>query len=219
VRFQAVAFRLVGRLAMLLRASIIILALTTAAAPALATSEKMSARFDSVAPLEPVVKSRSDAADAAAQVPGAAAVLLEALRYRGRSAAQLGLPAKLWCADFMNLVIKKSGSKGTQSRAARSFLDYGKRLDGPRVGAIAIFSRGGRNNGHVGIVRGTDGGGNPIVISGNSGNMVRQSTYPKARVLGYVMPPEYVLDEIAKVARAQARASVNTTTITATTPR
>jgi uncharacterized protein (TIGR02594 family) len=205
----------------MLRHVLIALALTTAALPAHAAGEKTAAaRFDNVAPLEPVVKSRTDAAEAAAQVPGAGAVLLEALRWRGRSAAQLGLPAKLWCADFMNYVIKKSGAKGTSSRAARSFLDYGKKLDSPRVGAIVIFSRKGPNTGHVGIVRGTDGQGNPIVISGNAGPTVRQSTYPKERVLAYVMPPDYVLDEIAKVARANARATVSaTTTVTATTPR
>ena len=61
---------------------------------------------------------------------------------------------------------------------------------------------------------------NPIVISGNAGPTVRQSTYPKERVLAYVMPPDYVLEEIAKVARANARATVSaTTTVTATTPR
>ena len=204
----------------MLRHVLIALALTTAALPAHAAGEKPPARFDNVSPLEPVMKSRTDAAEAAAQVPGAGAVLLEALRWRGRSAAQLGLPAKLWCADFMNYVIKKSGAKGTSSRAARSFLEYGKKLDSPRVGAIVIFTRKGPNTGHVGIVRGTDGQGNPIVISGNAGPTVRQSTYPKERVLAYVMPPDYVLEEIAKVARANARATVSaTTTVTATTPR
>ena len=204
----------------MLRHALIALALSAAALPAHAAGEKPPARFDNVTPLETVVKSRTDAAEAAAQVPGAGAVLLEALRWRGRSAAQLGLPAKLWCADFMNYVIKKSGAKGTSSRAARSFLKYGKRLDSPRVAAIVIFSRKGPNTGHVGIVRGTDGQGNPIVISGNAGPTVRQSTYPKERVLAYVMPPDYVLEEIAKVARANARATVSaTTTVTATTPR
>jgi uncharacterized protein (TIGR02594 family) len=109
----------------------------------------------------------------------------------------------------MNFVLRKSGGKGTHSRAARSFLEYGKRLDGPRVGAIAIMYRKGANSGHVGIVRGTDGKGNPILISGNSGNTVRQSTYPKERVLGYVMPPDYVLQEIAAAARANASSALN----------
>lgn len=176
------------------------------AANAKHANNKHDARFASTEPLETITRSRSDAAEVAAQVPGAGMVLLEALRWRGSNAKQLGLPAKLWCADFMNFVLRKAGSKGTASRAARSFLQYGKKLDGPRVGAIAILSRAGPQNGHVGVVRGTDGQGNPILISGNSANMVRQSTYPKHRVLGYVMPPDYVLEDMAKAARAAALA-------------
>ena len=131
-------------------------------------------------------------------------MLLEALRWRGRSAKQLGLPAQLWCADFMNFVLHKAGGKGTKSRAARSFLDFGKKLDAPRVGAIAIMYRKGPNSGHVGVVRGTDGQGNPIVVSGNHGPVVTQSVYPKEKVLAYVMPPDYVLEEMAANARAAA---------------
>jgi uncharacterized protein (TIGR02594 family) len=186
----------------------IALAVVSTALPAHATGATKETRFRNVEPLEPLPKSRSDAAEIAANVPGAAAVLLEALRWRGRNASQIGLPAQLWCADFMNFVLRRSGGAGTHSRAARSFLQYGKKLDSPRVGAIAIMSRKGPNNGHVGIVRGTDGKGNPIVVSGNSGNQVRVTTYPKERVIGYVMPPDYVLQAIAAAARANASGSV-----------
>jgi len=174
------------------------------AAPSNASGFKRGDRFANTEPLETMARSRTDAADIAAQVPGAGLVLLEALRWRGRSAKQLGLPAKLWCADFMNFVIKQAGAKGTRSRAARSFLEFGKKLDGPRVGAIAIMSRAGPNNGHVGVVRGTDGQGNPIVVSGNHGPVVTQSVYPKHKVLAYVMPPDYVLEDMAAAARASA---------------
>lgn len=174
------------------------------AAPAQATGDKRNERFANTEPLETLSRSRSDATEAAAQVPGAAGVLLEALRWRGRTASQIGLPTKLWCADFMNFVLRKAGGKGTQSRAARSFLDYGKKLDGPRVGAIAIMYRKGPNNGHVGVVRGTDGQGNPIIVSGNHGPTVTQSVYPASKVMAYVMPPNYVLEEMAAAARAAA---------------
>ena len=176
------------------------------ALPAQAAAEKPSDRFASTERSEsqPLARSRTDAAVAAAQVPGAALVLLEALRWRGSSAKQLGLPATLWCADFMNFVLRNAGTKGTRSRAARSFLQFGQKLDGPRVGAIAVFKRGGPTSGHVGIVRGTDGEGNPIVVSGNQRNTVMQSVYPKSRVLAYVMPPDYVLQDIAAAARAAA---------------
>jgi len=178
-----------------------------AAMPAHAAKVRHSERFANTEPLEPVARSRTDAVELAAQVPGAAGVLLEALRYRGRTAKQLGLPTQLWCADFMNFVLRKAGGKGTHSRAARSFLDYGKKLDGPRVGAIAILYRKGPNNGHVGVVRGTDGQGNPVIVSGNHGNAVKQSIYPKSKVLAYVMPPEYVLEDMASAARAAAAAA------------
>ena len=166
-----------------------------AAQAAPAGSSQRHERFASVTPAEPLLRSRSDAAQQAAQVPGATALLLEALRWRGHTAKQIGVPSQLWCADFMNF----------HPRAARSFLKYGKLLDGPRVGAIAILYRG-PNNGHVGVVRGTDGQGNPILISGNHGPTVMQSTYPKERVLGYVMPPDYVLHEMAAAARKAASA-------------
>jgi uncharacterized protein (TIGR02594 family) len=177
---------------------------TSVATPSYAAGERRNERFANVQPLETMARSRTDAAEIAASVPGAAGVLLEALRWRGRTAKQIGLPTQLWCADFMNFVIKRAGAKGTQSRAARSFLDFGKKLDGPRVGAIAILTRAGPQNGHVGVVRGTDGLGNPILVSGNSANLVRESMYPKNRVLAYVMPPSYVLEEMAAAARAQA---------------
>ena len=53
-------------------------------------------------------------------------------------------------------------------------------------------------------MRGTDGQGNPIIVSGNHGNAVRQAVYPKSRVLAYVMPPKYVLDDMAAAARLAA---------------
>ena len=113
--------------------------------------------------------------------------LLEALKHMGANAQKLGLPASLWCADFMNMVLRKTGIEATGSRAARSYLKYGKKIDEPRVGAIAIFTRG-SNGGHIGIVRGTDGAGNPIIVSGNHNNKVAEAIYPKSRVLAYVVP-------------------------------
>ncbi|MBV8791060.1 MAG: TIGR02594 family protein [Pseudolabrys sp.] len=195
-------------------ASSLIALAALSAAPQTFAGNGDGARFANTEPSETITRSRTDAAEAAAQVPGAAAVLLEALRWRGRTAKQLGLPTQLWCADFMNFVLRKGGGKGTASRAARSFLQYGKKLDGPRVGAIAIMYRKGPNNGHVGVVRGTDGKGNPIIVSGNHGNTVRESLYMKEKVLAYVMPPDYVIEDMATAARAAALA----TTVNSTRP-
>jgi uncharacterized protein (TIGR02594 family) len=128
--------------------------------------------------------------DAAYSGRGSPQALLEALRHMGEHARALGLPPSLWCADFMNYVLRHVGLDTTGSRAALSFLKYGQRISEPRVGAIAIFSRG-RRGGHVGIVRGTDGAGNPIIVSGNYADRVAEAVYPKSRVLAYVVPPEH----------------------------
>ncbi len=86
----------------------------------------------------------------------------------------------------MNMVLERSGHKGTGSDMARSFASYGQRISGPQVGAIAVMSR--RGGGHVGVVSGIDANGNPIVISGNHGRRVAEATYSRGRIYAYVMP-------------------------------
>jgi uncharacterized protein (TIGR02594 family) len=93
----------------------------------------------------------------------------------------------LWCADFLNLVLERSGKQGTSSSMAGSFIGYGQRLSGPKVGAIAVIGRG-RGAAHVGIVTGLDDGGNPVIISGNHNNTVAEATYSAGRVIAYVWP-------------------------------
>ncbi|CCD99508.1 conserved hypothetical protein [Bradyrhizobium sp. STM 3809] len=92
----------------------------------------------------------------------------------------------LWCARFMNMVLERTGHRGTGSDMARSFASYGQRVSGPQVGAIAVMSR--RGGGHVGVVSGVDAQGNPIVISGNYGHRVREAAVSRGRVYAYVMP-------------------------------
>jgi len=111
-------------------------------------------------------------------------IVAEARRYIG------GNPTgrrRLWCARFMNLVLKRAGHQGTGSDMARSFAHYGRRVSGPQVGAIAVMTRRG-GGGHVGVVSGVDRRGNPIVVSGNHGRRVAESVYPRSRVYAYVVP-------------------------------
>jgi uncharacterized protein (TIGR02594 family) len=116
---------------------------------------------------------------------GGSNIVAEARRYIGR-----GNPTgrrSLWCARFMNMVLQRSGHKGTGSDMARSFAHYGRRVSGPQVGAIAVMSRG-RRGGHVGVVSGIDAQGNPIIISGNHGHRVAEAKYSRRRIYAYVMP-------------------------------
>jgi uncharacterized protein (TIGR02594 family) len=114
---------------------------------------------------------------------GSSDVVSEARRYLGGNPTGRG---RLWCARFMNMVLQRSGHQGTGSDMARSFANYGQRVSGPQVGAIAVMGR--RGGGHVGIVSGIDASGNPILVSGNNGNRVREASYPRGRIYAYVMP-------------------------------
>jgi uncharacterized protein (TIGR02594 family) len=111
-------------------------------------------------------------------------VVAEARRYLGGNPTSRG---SLWCARFMNMVLQHSGYRGTGSDMASSFAHYGQRVSGPQVGAIAVMSRG-RGGGHVGIITGIDASGNPIMISGNNGNRVREAPISRGRIYAYVMP-------------------------------
>ena len=90
-------------------------------------------------------------------------------------------------AYLMNLVLQHSGYRGTGSDMANSFAHYGQRVSGPLVGAIAVMGRG-RGGGHVGIITGIDASGNPIMISGNNGNRVREAPISRGRIYAYVLP-------------------------------
>ena len=130
--------------------------------------------------------------NAAETSPGGAAasgfsssnVVSEARKYLGGNPTGRG---RLWCARFANMVLQQSGYRGTGSDMASSFAKYGQRVSGPQVGAIAVMTRG-RRGGHVGIITGIDASGNPIMISGNNGNRVREAPVSRGRIYAYVMP-------------------------------
>nr|WP_320416111.1 TIGR02594 family protein [Bradyrhizobium roseus] len=111
-------------------------------------------------------------------------VVAEARKYLGGNPTGRG---RLWCARFANMVLQQSGYRGTGSDMASSFAKYGQRVSGPQVGAIAVMTRG-RRGGHVGIITGIDASGNPIMISGNNGNRVREAPVSRGRIYAYVMP-------------------------------
>jgi uncharacterized protein (TIGR02594 family) len=114
---------------------------------------------------------------------GSSSIVAEARRYIGGNPTGRG---SLWCARFMNMVLQHSGYRGTGSDMARSFASYGQRISGPQVGAIAVMGR--RGGGHVGIITGIDASGNPIMISGNNGNRVKEAPISRGRIYAYVMP-------------------------------
>jgi uncharacterized protein (TIGR02594 family) len=124
-----------------------------------------------------------DAVSSGAVTSGSSDLVMEARHYLGGNPTSRG---SLWCARFMNLVLARTGHRGTGSDMASSFASYGHRVSGPEVGAIAVMGR--RGGGHVGIITGIDAHGNPIMISGNNGNRVKEAPISRGRIYAYVMP-------------------------------
>jgi uncharacterized protein (TIGR02594 family) len=114
---------------------------------------------------------------------GSSNLVMEARHYLGGNPTSR---RSLWCARFMNMVLERTGHHGTGSDLAASFAHYGERVSGPQVGAIAVMGR--RGGGHVGIITGIDAKGNPIMISGNNGNRVREAPVSRGRIYAYVLP-------------------------------
>jgi uncharacterized protein (TIGR02594 family) len=110
---------------------------------------------------------------------GASRVLPLAERFRGTNPTGSSRP---WCAIFANMILARTGYRGTGSAAARSFAQYGRPAPGPAPGVIAVWPH------HVGFVVGTAGPGRIRVVSGNHYNRVDESIYPMRGVIAFRYP-------------------------------
>ncbi len=93
-----------------------------------------------------------------------------------------------WCAAFVNAVLEESNIQGSQSRMARSFLDWGEEVEEPLAGDIVVFPRGTSDwQGHVGFYVGTEIKNNKEyyrILGGNQNNAVSIDLYPAKKALG-----------------------------------
>ena len=95
-----------------------------------------------------------------------------------------------WCSSFVNWVMESSGIPGTRSAAARSWLDWGVKLDSPMLGCVVVLKRGKNpRSGHVTLYMGGDGD-RLEGLGGNQSNQVQISRYKVANVLGYRWPAQ-----------------------------
>lgn len=108
--------------------------------------------------------------------------------FRDASHADVTRDEVAWCAAFVGACLKRAGIVSTRSLLARSYLKWGDALPKPRIGAIAVFSRGSdASQGHVGFWLGeTDDA--IIVLGGNQSNAVSVARYPKSRLLAVRWP-------------------------------
>ena len=93
-----------------------------------------------------------------------------------------------WCAAFVGACLKRAGVQGTGSLMARSYLAWGIGLDEPRLGAIAVLSRGSDPAlGHVGFWIGARDA-HVLLLGGNQADSVSVASFPASRVMGYRWP-------------------------------
>lgn len=93
-----------------------------------------------------------------------------------------------WCASFASWCLEQVGIESPRRANARSFLDWGEALAGPRHGCIVVFSRG-KNPaaGHVAFYDSRHGD-YLRVLGGNQGDQVSYARFSEADVLGYRWP-------------------------------
>jgi uncharacterized protein (TIGR02594 family) len=77
--------------------------------------------------------------------------------------------------------------RSTKDAWAKSYLNYGVRLDKPKYGCIVVFTRG-ASSGHVGFYVGEGPLGMMKILGGNQGDKVCVENYTTMRVLGYRWP-------------------------------
>lgn len=93
-----------------------------------------------------------------------------------------------WCAVFVSICLKRGGRDVSDAFAwAKSYLNYGTKLENPCYGCIGVMGRAG-GGGHVTFVVGKTKAGELVCLGGNQGNAVSIVKYPVNRFLGFVFP-------------------------------
>jgi len=102
-----------------------------------------------------------------------------------------------WCGAFVAWCLGTAGIPYDKASAAsaRSWLDWGRKLEHPTIGCVAVFWRGHRDGwqGHVGFYAGRDSQGRILVLGGNQGNAVSVRPYSAGQLLGYRWPEDVPL--------------------------
>lgn len=91
-----------------------------------------------------------------------------------------------WCAAFVGSMLERCGIKSSRFEGAKSYLEWGQKLDSPVEGCVVVFSREG--GGHVGFVVGQDKAGNLLVLGGNQQDAVNIKSFPLSRKPVYRWP-------------------------------
>ena len=119
-----------------------------------------------------------------------------------------------WCGAFVGMVIATALPKEPMPAnplGSRNWLNFGKSLKDPQIGAVAVFWRGLKDGwqGHVGIVVGHDKT-HLHILGGNQSDSVSIAGIAKTRLLGYRWPITYQDAHYAPLPMTTISASVTT---------
>ena len=89
-----------------------------------------------------------------------------------------------WCGWWLrrHLGVPKSAFPAYSYNIARAWLHVRSPAPHGCTGCVAVFSRG--SGGHVGLVESWDGGGNPVILSGNFNGGVGTYAHSASRLIG-----------------------------------
>ena len=113
-----------------------------------------------------------------------------------------------WCSAFVGAMLTRAGYPNTGSLAARSYLQYGRKLDAPEPGCIVVFWRGSPTSwqGHVAFFV-AESVGRVRVLGGNQSNAVTEAEYPKSQVLGYRWPQKASVQDLRAAGSTEVEAA------------
>jgi len=101
-----------------------------------------------------------------------------------------------WCGAFVGWLMAQCGYPlAPEPLRARSWLEWGDKVDKPYPGVIVVLRRGtDPRAGHVGILHQiSDDGRTLYILGGNQGDAVSIGAFPITHLLGYRVPPGYKL--------------------------
>jgi uncharacterized protein (TIGR02594 family) len=121
--------------------------------------------------------------------------------------AHCGQEGDPWCAIWANAKLEQSAVPGTRSASSQSFRSNSNfvKLNGPALGAIAVYWRTSPNSGlgHVGFYMGeTDT--QISTLGGNESDAVRIQFEPESQLIGYWWPASVEQPEV-QVIRVSAQ--------------
>lgn len=94
-----------------------------------------------------------------------------------------------WCAAFVGAMLQKVGSGGSGKANAKSYLQWGVKLNGPVLGCVVVLDRPPHDwEGHVSFYVGRPSIGKIRLLGGNQGDMVCEADFDSGRVNQYRWP-------------------------------